>query len=139
MLEQIQGILMILSIPAILIGGIAFGIYCLNKSCELEAKEDQKYRDEAEKTRKEEEATAPQYQIRFVDSGREEHVTKIYRSRVSTNYYTRKIEKRFYITSSREVAENALEVAYKYGYIEDAEGNTFPTCNLHKLSIEEAK
>lgn len=138
MTKEIHDLLILLSIPAIFFGGIALGIYSLHKSCQLEERENKKYMEEAKEVL-EEEKKKPKYRIRFIDSGREEHVTTAFDPRIYTNFYTRKLEEKFTISRSKDVADSALRAVYEMKYIQDVEGNTFPTCNLHKLFVEEVK
>jgi hypothetical protein len=127
-------ILLILTFPGVII----YGTYdCYRRSKIEDAKRAQdKLNAKAQLV---EEMKKPKSCIRFVDSGREEHVSETYDPYVTSNYYLRNENEYYSVISSSKVAEFALKEAYEEGYITDAEGNTFPTCNLYKLSIEEAK
>lgn len=127
-------ILVLLSIPVMFV----YGIYdCIKKGRIEEAEREQERFIAEEKLKIEMEK--PKSRIRFIDSGREEHTTKIFDPYITTCMWVRNHGESCSVVSSDRVAGFALKEAYKLGYIRDANGNTYPTCNLHKISIEEVK
>lgn len=131
-------LLILVLIPLSFIGFIVAFSYDIHKDIQNSEKKDKKAKAEA-KLKLIEEKKKPKFRIRFIDSSREEHVSKTYESYITSNPFLREKDERYSIVSSERVAGFALKEAYKEGYIEDVKKNTFPTCNLHKLSIEEIK
>lgn len=126
-----------LLILAIFIGFIVMvvvGIYQCVKESKKEDSERAQHKMMAEEKLKIE-MDMPKSYICFTDSGREEHISKAYNPYVTSNRFLRNDGEYYSVVSSSRVAGFALKEAYEKGYIRDAEGNTFPTCNLHKLSI----
>lgn len=135
--DEIGCILILLTLLAI---PVMF-IYCIYDCIKKGKKEDAERAQSkliAEEQLKEE-MTKPKSQIRFIDHGYMEHTSKVFDPYVTDNMFLRKRHEYYSVVSSARVAGFALKEAYERGYIRDANGNTYPTCNLHKISIEEAK
>jgi len=130
--------LLILAIFAGFIVMIPIGIYqCVKESKKEDAEKAQDKLMAEEKLAIE--MTQPKSRIRFVDHSYMEHVSRTYDPYVTSNRFLRNANEYYSVVSSARVAGFALKEAYERGYIRDPEGNTFPTCNLHKLTIEEVK
>lgn len=74
--------------------------------------------------------------IKFIDSGREEHVTSLFDPYITDNRFRLRSKQYFRIVRSHERASDSLRAAYEKGYLTDDKGATFPTCNLHKAFVE---
>lgn len=125
-------LLVLLSIPVMFV----YGIYdCIKKGRIEEAERAQDKLIAEEKLK--EQMEKPKFVITFLDDERKTHRSKDFNPYITSNRFLRNDNEYYSVVSSERVAGFALKEAYSKGYIRDDKGASYPTCNLHKIFIEE--
>lgn len=132
--DAIGAILILLMIVGF-ISMVPIAIYQCHKESKIEDAKMKEAKEQADREL-EVEMASPKSRIRFIDSGREEHVTKTVDPYITDNRFRLRQKVYYRVVKSSERAQDCLQAAYEKGYLTDDKGATFPTCNLHKAFVE---